>query len=146
MEWRCQKIFICYLIILCNNDAKFLNSWPCTPQKIFLVIRNRQFRVPSQNERAKTIQFWQSGSPTRSFNQIFANGSSSAFTSLSKTKDGHTQFLSLNHSLSLSLALVPVWPDWAIYWILGNFLKHLATINLPKSTRFLGNFCNGVKI
>ena len=30
-------------------------------------------------------------------------------------------------------ALGPVWPDWAIYWTLGNFLKPLATINLPKS-------------
>ena len=39
-----------------------------------------------------------------------------------------------------------VWPDWAIYWTLGNFLKDLATINLPKSPTFLGNFCKGVKI
>ena len=29
----------------------------------------------------------------------------------------------------------PVWPDWAIYWTLGNF-----------SPTFLGNFCEGVKI
>ena len=29
---------------------------------------------------------------------------------------------------------------------LGNFLKPLATINLPKSPIFLGNFCKGVKI
>ena len=29
--------------------------------------------------------------------------------------------------------LWPVWPDWAIYWTLGNFLKPLATIYLPKS-------------
>ena len=28
----------------------------------------------------------------------------------------------------------------------GNFLKALATINLPKSPTFLGNFCEGVKI
>ena len=28
----------------------------------------------------------------------------------------------------------------------GNFSKPLATINLPKSSTFLGNFCNGVKI
>ena len=28
----------------------------------------------------------------------------------------------------------------------GNFLKPLATINLPKSPTFLGNFCKGVKI
>ena len=42
--------------------------------------------------------------------------------------------------------LEPVWPDWAIYWTLGNFLKPLATINLPKSPTFLGNFCKGVKI
>ena len=34
----------------------------------------------------------------------------------------------------------PVWPDWAIFCTLGNFL------NLPKSLTFLGNFCKGVKI
>ena len=39
-----------------------------------------------------------------------------------------------------------VWPDWGIYWTLGNFLKPLAAINLPKSPTFLGNFCKGVKI
>ena len=39
-----------------------------------------------------------------------------------------------------------VWPDWVIYWTLGNFLKPLATIHLPKSPIFLGNFCKGVKI
>ena len=39
-----------------------------------------------------------------------------------------------------------VWPDWVIYRTLGNFLKPLATINLPKSTTFLINFCKGVKI
>ena len=40
----------------------------------------------------------------------------------------------------------PVWPDFAIYWTLGNFLKPLATIDLQKSPTFLGNFCRGVKI
>ena len=40
---------------------------------------------------------------------------------------------------------LPVWPDLAIYWTLVNFLKPLATINLPKSPTFLGNFCKGVK-
>ena len=40
----------------------------------------------------------------------------------------------------------PVWPDRAIYLTLGNFVKPLATINLPKSPTFLGNFCKGVKI
>ena len=39
-----------------------------------------------------------------------------------------------------------VGPDWAIYWTLGNFSKPLATIYLPKSPTFLGNFCKGVKI
>ena len=29
---------------------------------------------------------------------------------------------------------------------MGNFLKHLPTINLPKSPTLLGNFCKGVKI
>ena len=47
----------------------------------------------------------------------------------------------------ISLRLVnSVWPDWAIYWTLGNFSKPLATINLPKSPTLLGNFCKGVKI
>ena len=32
------------------------------------------------------------------------------------------------------------------FWTLGNFLKPLATINLPKSPTFFGNFCKGVKI
>ena len=41
--------------------------------------------------------------------------------------------------------LQPVWPDWAIFCTLGKFLKPLATINLPKSPTFLGNFCKGVK-
>ena len=36
----------------------------------------------------------------------------------------------------LNLPLRPVWPDWAIYWTLGNFLKSLATINLSKSSTF----------
>ena len=42
--------------------------------------------------------------------------------------------------------LGPVWPDVAIFCTLGNFLKPLAAINLPKSHTFLGNFCKGVKI
>ena len=33
-----------------------------------------------------------------------------------------------------------VWPDLAIFWTLGNFLKPLATINLPKSPNILGQF------
>ena len=41
--------------------------------------------------------------------------------------------------------LRPVWPDWSIYWTLGNFLKPLATTNLPKSPTFLGIFWKGVK-
>ena len=39
-----------------------------------------------------------------------------------------------------------VWTDRAIYWTLGNFSKPLATINLPESPTFLGNFYKGVKI
>ena len=33
-----------------------------------------------------------------------------------------------------------VWPNWAIYWTLGNFLKPLTTIYLSKSPTFLGDF------
>ena len=40
----------------------------------------------------------------------------------------------------------PVWPDWAIYWALGKFLKLLRIIIFPKYHTFLGNFCKGVKI
>ena len=39
-----------------------------------------------------------------------------------------------------------VWQDLVIYWTLDNFLKPLAGIKLPKSSPFLGNFCEGVKI
>ena len=39
-----------------------------------------------------------------------------------------------------------VWPDLAIYWTLGKFLKSLAPIYFPEAPTFLGNFCNGVKI
>ena len=44
------------------------------------------------------------------------------------------------------VAFWPVWPDWAIYWTFGHFSKPLAAISLPKSSTFLGNFCEGVKI
>ena len=39
-----------------------------------------------------------------------------------------------------------VWPDWAILLDFGQLFKAFATINLPKSPTFLGNFCKGVKI
>ena len=39
-----------------------------------------------------------------------------------------------------------VWPDWAIYWTMGNFLKPLETIYLPKPSTFLDNLCKGFKI
>ena len=39
-----------------------------------------------------------------------------------------------------------VWPDRAIYWTLGKFLKPVATISLPKSPTLRGNFCKGIKI
>ena len=39
-----------------------------------------------------------------------------------------------------------MWPDWAIFCTLGNFFNPLATINLPRSVTFLGNFRKGVKI
>ena len=35
----------------------------------------------------------------------------------------------------------PVWPNWAIHCTLGNFSKPVATIILPKSSTFVGNFC-----
>ena len=48
---------------------------------------------------------------------------------------------------NLSVAyLLLVWPDGAIYWTLGHFLKPLVTINLLKLPLFLGNFCKCVII
>ena len=38
-----------------------------------------------------------------------------------------------------------MWPDLAIYWTFGNFLKPLAKINLPKCPKFLGNFVKALK-
>ena len=33
-----------------------------------------------------------------------------------------------------------MWPDWVIYYTLGNFLKPLATVNLPKSQTLFAIF------
>ena len=38
-----------------------------------------------------------------------------------------------------------MWPDWAIYCTLGNFLKPVATIILPKFPTLLGYFWKGVQ-
>ena len=50
------------------------------------------------------------------------------------------------NSFYKSIPWVSVWPDWTIYWTLGNFSQPLATFTLPKSPTFLRNFCKGVKI
>ena len=47
---------------------------------------------------------------------------------------------------TVNCCLHPVWPDWVIYWTMGNFSIPLATIILPKSATFLSNFCKIVKI
>ena len=39
-----------------------------------------------------------------------------------------------------------MWPDWVIYFALGNFSKPAGTIILPKLPTLFGNFCKGVKI
>ena len=45
----------------------------------------------------------------------------------------------------LCCAFLTVRPDLAIFYTLGYFLKPLATINLPKSLTFFGNFCKDDK-
>ena len=58
-----------------------------------------------------------------------------------------------NHSLplgvcpyfSLCLCLSMSVTRFGVFCTLGNFLKPLADIKLPKSPTFLGNFCKGVK-
>ena len=72
-------------------------------------------------------------------------------TNLARRNQALNPFSNLFRNLNLiKLFFVPslgtVWPDLAIYCTLGNFLKRLATINLPKSPTFLGNFWKGVKI
>ena len=61
-----------------------------------------------------------------------------------------SHFTPLCQSIRASVHCRPSWPpvrpDWAIFCTLGNFFKPLATINLPKSLTFLGNFCKGVNI
>ena len=50
------------------------------------------------------------------------------------------QILYVFFDLKTKVVSCPVWLDWAINWTLGNFLKPLATINMPT---FLGKFFNG---
>ena len=45
----------------------------------------------------------------------------------------------------MTLDVPAVWPDLAIYWTLRNFLKPLATIDLPKSPTLLGKLRKGIK-
>ena len=71
---------------------------------------------------------------SRPKNENFQFTQSSLFPSAHSNKDPDGQWL------------WPVWPDLAIFWILGNFLKPLATFNFPKSPTFLGKFCKDVKI
>ena len=49
--------------------------------------------------------------------------------------DSLLKLIVVSNSWNLS-SMEAVWPDWAIYWTLGNFLKPLGTINLSKSLRF----------
>ena len=50
------------------------------------------------------------------------------------------------YGISFRFLLWAVWPELAIFCTLGTFLKPFATINLPKFSTFLGNFCKGAKI
>ena len=108
----------------------------------------------SANGRAEFLKnLKQSPSPTRYKTFYFAH---SLLLSLSFFVSHFILFISLSLSLSrsalspfllstLPLYLCPVWPDWAIYWTLGNFLKPLAVINfLVKS--FLGDFYSHLAI
>ena len=56
------------------------------------------------------------------------------------TTEPRTNYKLMHRSLLLSflqyLYSQAVWPDWAIYWTLGNFSKPMATINLPKSPSY----------
>ena len=56
-----------------------------------------------------------------------------------------------DNNISQPSVRLPTYPPTSVsrlgdFWTLGNFSKPLATINLPNSPKFLGNFCKGVKI
>ena len=61
-------------------------------------------------------------------------------------KDQIKLYLKIHYESLRFCEFLSVWPDWAIYWTLGNFIKPLAAINLPKSNTFLGNYWKGVNI
>ena len=45
-----------------------------------------------------------------------------------------------------NIGVQSVRPDWAIFCTLGNHLKMVVRIILPKSPTLLRNFCKGAKI
>ena len=86
---------------------------------------------------------WMTNAPNRETIVTFGN----QMLFLLKTSDYSLKCsMILNYNVLTGRLHRSVWPDWAIYWSLGNFLKPLSTINLPKYHTFLGNFCKGVKI
>ena len=89
-----------------------------------------QLMFPGQSTHSRTLYNW------RNWHQYLIHPHLRYISSL-------FNFLSLSTLFRLPQL---VWPDLAIYWTLGNFLKPLATINFPKSPTFLGNFCKWVKI
>ena len=46
----------------------------------------------------------------------------------------------IKQEVYFNCALLTVWPDWAIYWTLGKFLKPLATINFAQISHILRQF------
>ena len=118
---QCFKICSCRRLL--GNIWRSNNSFQ---------FRNPHYRIPLLHFRPKTgLQYWSQDERK----QIMARRER-------KMSDLHF-FISPLHTSSASTS---VWPGWAIYWTLGNFLKPLATIILPKPPTFLGKFCKGVKI
>ena len=82
-----------------------------------------------------------------------SNAMCSCFTSgccQSELYPSHTQQSTLTTDVLLSKQTCFTHPQCdqirRFFLTLGNFLRTLAAINLPKSSIFLGNFCKGVKI
>ena len=57
-----------------------------------------------------------------------------------------TLILQIHEFCKIAGQLATAWPDLAIYWTFGNFLKALAAIDWSKSSSFFGKFCKGAKI
>ena len=124
-RWRNEKGPYSFCFKMCSIDIKF---------------KKNILQYWSPLSLLKNAFCCQSGFRTNGSCRLKTFGKS---ISPSQTKN-YTSFYLLHKILFccwiLHFTLQSLWPDWTIYWTLGNLIKPLATINLPKSPTFLGNW------